>query len=321
MISTCLLSIIFFFLTCLSATASDFRLAFPVDCILGEDCIIQNYVDVDAGEEWHDYNCGFLTYDGHKGTDIRIQHYQAMNKGVAVRAASDGVVLGIRNNVDDRKMDEAYTDYLKSVSGKECGNGLVVVHDDNYQTQYCHMRKGSVAVKVGDRVKEGDFLGYIGLSGKTQFPHLHISLRLNKKVISPFVGTCSTAGQYLWKDDIPYTDTQLLKLGFADAAPSLDSIEAGTAVTLNKHSAAFLFWANVVGIKKGDEQEITIIMPDEKILVHKTQIIKKSKVNWLSYVGKKRPGDGWRSGLYRAVYLLKRDGSTLIEKEVQTIIH
>ena len=72
------------------AQGADFKLAFPVDCTLGQDCVIQNYVDVDPSKGWHDYQCGFLSYDGHKGTDIRIRDYRAMAEGVAVLAAADG---------------------------------------------------------------------------------------------------------------------------------------------------------------------------------------------------------------------------------------
>jgi len=32
--------------------AADLKLAFPVDCVLGLDCVIKNYVDLDPGEGW-----------------------------------------------------------------------------------------------------------------------------------------------------------------------------------------------------------------------------------------------------------------------------
>ena len=56
--------------------------------------------------------------------------------------------------------------------------------------------------------------------------------------------------------------------------------------------AALLLWANVVGIRQGDRQEITIRKPDGSLLASKSQTIDQSKVNWLSYVGKKRPPVG-----------------------------
>lgn len=296
------------------------ELALPVDCTIGYDCIIQNYVDVDSSEAWQDYNCGSLTYDGHKGTDFRIRDYQAMRAGVAVRAAASGVVLGVRNNIEDRRPGEDYEHYLQNISGKECGNGLVLVHEDNYQTQYCHMRNSSVAVKTGDKIKQGDFLGYIGMSGKTQFPHLHISVRQGSKVISPFAGPCSTTSASLWQDQPAYTATFLLKYGFTDAVPDLESIEEGAAATPSRNAPIFLFWANLVDVKQGDIQEITITRPDGRILVSKAETLKKSKVNWLSYVGRKKPAGGWPGGTYTARYVLKRGSAAIIETAAELVV-
>lgn len=300
--------------------AEPFSLAFPVDCSLGQDCIIQNYVDIDPGSGWEDYNCGSLTYDGHKGTDIRLRDLAMMAGGVAVFAAADGVVIGTRNTMTDRKPGQSYNDYVKKVSGKECGNGVVLAHDSGHETQYCHMRKGSITVKTGDRVKTGDFLGYIGLSGKTQFPHLHISVRKDKQVITPFTGPCSISQSYLWNERIDYTGTLLLKSGFTDTQPTLDSIETGEKTRLTTASGALLFWVNVAGIRAGDRQEIVITGPDDEIVTDNIQDIKKSKVNWLSYAGKKRPKSGWLPGTYLGVYRLLRDGDVIIEKSLKTVV-
>lgn len=37
-----------------------------------------------------------------------------------------------------------------------------------------HLRKGSVAVSVGDKIEVGDFIARVGNSGSTSEPHLHI---------------------------------------------------------------------------------------------------------------------------------------------------
>jgi len=298
----------------LPARAADFKLAFPVDCTLGRDCIIQNYVDLDPGEGWLDYQCGFLTYDGHKGTDIRIRDYQAMATGVLVRAAAGGRVLGVRNNMADRRPDQDYQTYFDKTAGRECGNGVVIAHDGGFQTQYCHLKKGSVAVKKGQTVEEGDVLGAIGMSGKTQFPHLHLSVRQGEKVIGPFTGSCSDSENNLWKKPIAYTGTHLLKSGFSDKKETLDSIELGRAPGLATGSAALLFWANVVGIQAGDLQQITITRPDGATLSENTQTVEKSKVNWLSYIGRKRPEHGWPVGRYTARYRLTRGDTVIIDK-------
>ena len=41
-----------------------------------------------------------------------------------------------------------------ATAGRNCGNGVTLDHGDGWQTQYCHMRRGSVAVKVADLQKD-----------------------------------------------------------------------------------------------------------------------------------------------------------------------
>ena len=100
-----------------------------------------------------------------------------------VVAAADGKVLRVRDGVEDVSITGRGRE---SVANSECGNGVVVEHGNGWETQYCHMAKGSLSVKPGDTVKAGDRLGRIGLSGMTEFPHLHFTLRKDGKVVDPF---------------------------------------------------------------------------------------------------------------------------------------
>jgi murein DD-endopeptidase MepM/ murein hydrolase activator NlpD len=50
------------------------------------------------------------------------------------------------------------------------GNYVKVKHNSTYSTQYLHMKKR--AVKVGDVVKQGQIIGYIGMTGSTTGPHV-----------------------------------------------------------------------------------------------------------------------------------------------------
>jgi hypothetical protein len=73
---------------------AQFELQWPVDCILGQDCFIQQFADHDAGAGAKDFSCGGATYDGHDGTDIRLRTTADAAKGVNVLAARGGVVTG-----------------------------------------------------------------------------------------------------------------------------------------------------------------------------------------------------------------------------------
>ncbi len=54
------------------------------------------------------------------------------------------------------------------------GNHVELETDDGVRIFLAHMQKGSVRVKIGDRVRRGDPLGKVGNSGNTSEPHLHI---------------------------------------------------------------------------------------------------------------------------------------------------
>src|SRR3546814_7279083 len=65
------------------------------------------------------------------------------------------------------------------------GNWVAVRHGDGWVTTYAHMLKGSVAVRAGQRVARGDRLGLVGLSGNTDFPHLHFAVTLGNRLLDP----------------------------------------------------------------------------------------------------------------------------------------
>jgi hypothetical protein len=56
------------------------------------------------------------------------------------------------------------------------GNHLVVDIGNDRYAFYAHMRPGTVAVKVGDHVQQGQILGHIGNTGSSTEPHLHMHI-------------------------------------------------------------------------------------------------------------------------------------------------
>lgn len=100
------------------------ELGIPIECEIGKTCFIQNYVDRDSSDGTKDYACGTETYDGHRGTDIRLVDTAAARDGVAVVAAAPGVVAATRDGVADRLIKTP--EDRQAIAGKECGNGVVV---------------------------------------------------------------------------------------------------------------------------------------------------------------------------------------------------
>lgn len=145
------------------AGAIEFEL--PVACAMGKVCSIQKYVDHDPGPERVDYACGRMSLDGDQGTDFRVPDFVTMDRGVAVIAAAPGVVKSVRDGMADvsvREIGQA------ALGGRLAGNGVVIDHGEGWETQYSHLRQGSVAVKPGDRLDTGQRLGLFGLSGNTE---------------------------------------------------------------------------------------------------------------------------------------------------------
>jgi murein DD-endopeptidase MepM/ murein hydrolase activator NlpD len=97
------------------------------------------------------------------------------------------------------------------------------------------MAKGSLRVKVGDETVTGQSIGLVGLSGDTEFPHLHFTVRHRGKIVDPFAydalpNTCG-GGHPIWVDSIheqtEYRAREILNYGFSDLAPTMDLIESG----------------------------------------------------------------------------------------------
>ena len=57
------------------------------------------------------------------------------------------------------------------------GNYVVIDHGNGEYSFLCHLKRGSVKPKVGDKVQAGDALGLCGNSGNTSEPHLHYHLQ------------------------------------------------------------------------------------------------------------------------------------------------
>ena len=91
-------------------------------------------------------------WKAHNGTDYRAK------TGTPVVAAGDGRVT-------------------HSTYNRFNGNYVFIQHGDGIVTKYLHFSKR--AVKKGQRVKQGQVIGYVGSTGLSQAPHLHYEFLLN----------------------------------------------------------------------------------------------------------------------------------------------
>ncbi|NPA43104.1 MAG: peptidoglycan DD-metalloendopeptidase family protein [Chlorobi bacterium] len=97
----------------------------------------------------------------HYGTDF------AAPVGTPIMATADGVV---------------------EVAGYTRGNGnyVKIRHNSTYSTQYLHMRNFAKGIRPGVRVKQGQVIGYVGMTGYTTGPHVCYRFWKNGKQVDPF---------------------------------------------------------------------------------------------------------------------------------------
>ena len=297
----------------LALPAGAFELAFPAACTLGDTCYIQQYMDHDPSAGATDFTCGPLVYDGHSGTDIAVGTRAQMQAGVSVLAASPGTVKGRRDGV---------ADFAPYRPNQECGNGVVIDHGGGWETQYCHMRQGSVLVQVGDAVDTGTPLGMIGHSGQADFPHVHLSVRRNGVDIDPFApdttDRCTeTTTPGLWATPIPYTPGGIIGIGMSTGIPDFDAIRLGLpSPSLPSTAPALVVWVYMFGGRSGDALLLDITGPEGTVITERIAL-EKTQAQLFRAVGKKLKSAAWPLGSYMGRAKLMRAG---VEISTQTIV-
>jgi murein DD-endopeptidase MepM/ murein hydrolase activator NlpD len=66
------------------------------------------------------------------------------------------------------------------------GNLIVLEHPGNYHTYYAHLSNFNVELEVGNEVRRGLEIGYVGSTGRSTGPHLHFELRKNGVYVDPY---------------------------------------------------------------------------------------------------------------------------------------
>ena len=299
-------------LSCASpALAQDFKLHLPIDCDLNsEQCYIQQYVDTDPGPGVSDFMCAGLSYDGHRGTDFALPTYADIASNVPVIASAPGRVVGLRDGMPD-------IGQAAGVEGRECGNGVVLEHPNGWQTQYCHLKEGSVTVSRGQTVALGEVLGYVGQSGKADFPHVHLSVRKDGTPVDPFdpdgTVTCASPGDStLWVETPTYQPGGLLDAGFTDKIPDYGDVKAGTAdaIPLEPTSPAFVLFGLVFGPQDGDILRMRIEGPNGFALEN-DQTFDRNQAQAFRAIGQRRRSAPWASGTYVGTLDMIRDDTVI----------
>ncbi|HRO58545.1 MAG TPA: M23 family metallopeptidase [Burkholderiaceae bacterium] len=127
--------------------------------------------------DWIRMNAQGRTVDG---DDTDVHNYTAY--AAEVIAVADGTVVDVVDDLDDQtppKLPDPATITLQNVDG----NHVTLDLGQGRYAFYAHLKKNSVAVRVGDRVTRGQVLGEVGNTGNTSAPHLHFHVMDSPSVL------------------------------------------------------------------------------------------------------------------------------------------
>ena len=85
--------------------------------------------------------------------------------------AHNGVDYAAKRNTPIMASGDGVISFLGRQSGY--GRTIEIKHGGNIKTLYAHLEKFENKLKVGNKIKQGDIIGYVGDSGQATGPHLH----------------------------------------------------------------------------------------------------------------------------------------------------
>lgn len=107
----------------------------------------------------------------------------SQHSGIDIGGVTEGVtnVITVKDGVVVYPTNNDATNCPSSSSLDSCGGGygnyVIIQHNDGTYSLYAHMYAGSITVKSGDSVKQGQVIGKVGSSGNSTGAHLHFEIR------------------------------------------------------------------------------------------------------------------------------------------------
>ena len=153
------------------------------------------------------------------GSGDLLSDYYCYDK--MVTAPADGTIELVQDRIPDNVVGE--------VNLKEnWGNTVIIKHDDHLYTSLSHLKEGSIKVKEGDSIKEGEEIGHCGNSGRSPYPHLHFQVQE-----TPYIGSVTL--EYPISYHILHTDGEFSMKSFD--FPGLNDLVSNIESSELLHSA------------------------------------------------------------------------------------
>lgn len=129
--------------------------------------------------------------------------------------AHNGVDYGAPSGTKVRATADATVEFAGSQRGY--GNIVILKHASQHTTAYAHLRGFAKGIRKGNRVEQGETIGYVGSTGWATGPHLHYEFRINGKPTNPLTSKMASATPL---------NAQQLQLFRTAIAPTSQRIEA-----------------------------------------------------------------------------------------------
>jgi len=146
----------------------------------------------------------------HRGVDY------AADTGTEIMATSDGVVI------------------QRGPNGG-LGNAVEIRHPNGFVTRYGHMSRFNSNVVLGTRVRQGDVIGYVGMTGLATGPHLHYEMLRNGRHMDP-LSVDLPAGDPVPADDmVRWMDEMMARVALLESIPGGGPVRTATTEDLEAH--------------------------------------------------------------------------------------
>lgn len=139
------------------------------------------YVSKETGE----------TYDSTHAVDFLC------DEGSPIKAALDGEVVFVKDDSQKNYNKWEIPTKEEMPESEQDGNHVAIKHDNGEFSVYSHLQYKKVLVKVGQKVKTGDVIGYSGNTGWSIKPHLHFVVF---RFLKPMPAKDFESLEIVWKD-------------------------------------------------------------------------------------------------------------------------
>ena len=174
-------------------------------------------------------------------------------------------------------------------------------------------------VRNGEIVRAGQVIGLVGMSGKTEFPHVHFMVVKGRMIVDPFRGVgghpkCGLGAAPLWSakvlEKFAYEPAALYNAGFYGGLIGPKAVRIGlkSPNEISRYVPTLSLWVDMMGARAGDALNFKIRSPGGKTILDHTVDLEKTQARIFRRITLTNKKTAWPDGVYLGVIELTRKG-------------